>query len=206
MASVDPTSVIILAEIATLQAIIIVATITIYIIKKRKKSLLLSKTLKRLEEGRQKRKELIEKSFCGINNITNEKMHKISDSIIESEALFYSNVINAFFSNNTAIINEIDTHVEELTLPYKEFATNPASENTEVVNEDDTTLDVDDAINELLSDNSENPADPALDLSTNNTNEKNEDVIAEIPDDLLSDTELTPDPGIDSVPTKDAVQ
>lgn len=191
MTSADPTAVIILSEIVALETLTIFTSIIFFIIKRRKKTKHISETLKRIDEEAQKRKSYIANVFAGKDSVPDESINAISESVITAENIFYENILKAFFSRKIQLIDEIDSHVHELTLPYEQFANISSPDNEKGKEQSPHTADVDNAIDELLTDDDDDASDPALDLSATGSIQDNENGIDEIPDDLLTDSEFS---------------
>lgn len=191
MTSADPTAVIILSEIVALETIAIFSAIILLIIKRRKKTKHISETLKRIDEETQNRKAYIANAFAGKDSSPDESINTISESVVNAENAFYENILKAFFSQRILVIDEIDSFVRELTLPYEQFANIPSPDNKGGNEQSHHPADIDDAIDELLTDDGDGATDPALDLSAIGSMQDNENDIAEIPDDLLTDSEFS---------------
>jgi hypothetical protein len=189
MASSDPAALIILGEIAALQSIALIAIAVLFILHKRKKSRKLGEIMNKISEGEQERKTYISKVFNPSGNIPSDQMQPVCNSIIEAEKTFYEEAIVALFNNDLDKLESIDIAVSNLTKPYEQFVSISVNERDKIEAETSEKHDVNDAIDVLLADEAE---DPELDLSNDNSSGST-DEIAEIPDDLLSESGSFPD-------------
>jgi hypothetical protein len=187
MAEQDPTFTIILAEIAAiLLATIIIMMVTI-VIRARKKSRLLSELVTRKQDSQPERQEQIQSVIKALPAVNQEKVSSISAQLFGKEADLYRDLIGIIFSRKISSLNEFDAvfdnYLQGWSQVLKESAKNDNSSNTATDNEA-AIPDIDDAIDELISEDTNNQEkDPAFDLGKNDEEDQSE--IAEIPADLL---------------------
>lgn len=183
MNSEDPTLVIILSEIIIFQMLIIIAIISFYILKNRKKAKLLGTISTKVTEEVNDRKQVIHNSLKGLPSISDNKLKAVAQTAVKGEMEFYQYIIDLLHSNKIQPIEAIKESVENLVSPYLQLASGDgggsSSDNTDTG--EPIIPNVDDAIDDFLGDDDdddESNKDPEFDLSK-------QDEIAEIPDNLL---------------------
>lgn len=183
MNSEDPTLVIILSEIIIFQMLIIIAIISFYILKNRKKAKLLGTISTKVTEEVNDREQVIHNSLKGLPSISDNKLKAVAQTAVKGEMEFYQYIIDLLHSNKIQPIEAIKESVENLVSPYLQLATgdggDSSSDNTDTG--EPIIPNVDDAIDDFLGDDDdddESNKDPEFDLSK-------QDEIAEIPDNLL---------------------
>lgn len=189
MASNDPTILIILSEIIAIQAIVIIGAVSYFIVNKKKKKSLIEKSTHEFKENRTKRLELLTKIY---EKSTPKNIDKFIDNILDKELTFHTSISNIFYKDKISEFITIDKSIYEMVIPYEELSESPQKEETNTEPSSDTTVpDIDNAIDELLSESldDKNDINPALDLS----GDTEELGIAEIPDELLNNDSMNPD-------------
>lgn len=183
MNSEDPTLVIILSEIIIFQMLIIIAIISFYILKNRKKAKLLGTISTKVTEEVNDREQVIHNSLKGLPSISDNKLKAVAQTAVKGEMEFYQYIIDLLHSNKIQPIEAIKESVENLVSPYLQLASGDgggsSSDNTDTG--EPIIPNVDDAIDDFLGDDDdddESNKDPEFDLSK-------QDEIAEIPDNLL---------------------
>ena len=190
MSSHDPTMLIIVSEIALFEFVVIITALVIFIMKKRKRSLVLKKISEVVSEKATDREGIIKNSFKSLSPLSEESLSLISREIVREEVNFYQYVIDAFYVNDAQTIEGLPASVEKMVSPYTKLGESDGTAQTqssETAAESDVPS-VEDAIDEFLDDDNlgddntdtDIDIDPEFDLS-----EQGE--IAEIPDDLLDD-------------------
>lgn len=180
MSSQDPTLVIILSEIIIFQALVIAILIALFIVKKRKKAMLLMKITTEVSEATNKREDAIRNSLKGIPSVSEDQLKMVAQAAVKDEVLFYQYIVDTLHDNKSDQIELLKESVENLVSPYTLLATSGEG-NTSIKEENEQPVipNVDDAIDDLLGEDfDEQNKDPELDLGGQNG-------IAEIPDDLL---------------------
>jgi len=186
MASNDPTTIIILAEIIAVQTVILIGIGVFAFIQKKKKAKILEASTLAFKENSADRTQLLKTTF---NGLAGENINAITEDIVAKEVEFHRHMSNIFYKNDLAGITELDQAITDMVAPYAQLASSTTTAGDNTPKQEPNAPDVDNAIDELLSDDEEDTKDPALDLSDATSEKDNEPGIAEIPDELLnSDT------------------
>lgn len=189
MPSNDPTILIILSEIIVIQTIIIIGAATFYIINKKKNKKQIEESIRDFKESRNERVKTLTTAY---EKHGNENVNELIEDILDKETAFHSTISNMFYKNKISEFLTIKKSIYEMVIPYEKLSESAQKEEIIVETSNaDSEPDIDNAINELLSENTDyiNDIDPALDLSGNT-----EDLgIAEIPDELLNNNTIDSD-------------
>jgi len=196
----------ILGEIILLETVLIIVVSVYFFLKSKKKSLKLKMLLESFLDDEKSRLSHLSMTFKKPEFIDEEKYNTVLNNIINEENLFYKYLINAFYKNDIKSLDPLSTEIQKIVSPFAELLyENEKPESNETIN--DPVVNIDDAIDELLSDDEDTEInvehDPAFDLSDPTetateipteelikTNIEN-DEIAEIPNDLLKNTSST---------------
>jgi hypothetical protein len=190
MASNDPTTVIILAEIIAVQTVILIGIGIFAFIQKKKKAKILEASTLAFKENSADRTQLLKTTF---NGLAGENINTITEDIVAKEVEFHRHMSNIFYKNDLAGITALDQVITDMVAPYAQLASSTTTAGDNTPKQEPTAPAVDDAIDEFLSDDEEDTKDPALDLSDATSEEDNEPGIAEIPDELLNSDTIVED-------------
>ncbi len=191
----------ILGEIILIETVLIIAVSVYFILKLKKKSLKLKNLLESFLDDEKNRLSNLSLSLKKPEFIDDEKYNATLKNIISEENLLYKYLINVFYHNDIKSLDSLSTEIQKITKPCEELL--PGSDPPETDELDsDPVINVDDAIDELLSDDEKTEVDierdPEFDLSeptktvAENPIEElietsiENDEIAEIPSDLLN--------------------
>ena len=186
MNSQDPTLLIITSEI-TLFLLALIIGYGIFIFRKKKsKHKELEQLAGLIKENKEKRLSHLINTFRQLSKPDDETIKSVCEQIISAEEKYYDFLIDDIYNNPALSAEEIYKAINNLVYPYELFS-RPDNSVTENNSNKEPLPDIDDAIDELLSDSDEKPNDST---DQNNTNpdydlSKTDDEIAEIPDDLL---------------------
>jgi hypothetical protein len=177
----DATLVIILSEIILFLLVVVIAFITVAIIKRRQKGKLLKTIAESISGEKSNRLEAIKKGLKGIPSVSDEKINNIAGEAVKAEAIFYEYVIGLLYKQNKDKLAKLQESVASLASPYFLLAgKDDGNKVTKPDSEEPIIPNVDDAIDDLLEEDSDSDTDPEFDLSA-------QDEIAEIPADLLDE-------------------
>lgn len=205
MPSSELSTTLILAEIILIETVLIISVSVYFFLKLKKKSLKIKNLFELFLDDEKNRLSNLSLVFKKPEFVDDEKYNEIIKNIINEENLLYKYIINAFYHNDVKLLDSLSTEIQKITIPCAGLL--PGNESDKVDNE--PAINVDTAIDELLSDEEEEldvngdgdgDGDPEFDLSEPTekvsenpieelieTNVEN-DEIAEIPSDLLNNT------------------
>ncbi|MCF6338078.1 MAG: hypothetical protein L3J84_09015 [Gammaproteobacteria bacterium] len=205
MPSQELITTLILGEIILIETVFIIALSVYFVLKRKKKSLKLKNLLESFLDDEKNRLSSLSLIFERPEFIDDEKYNTVLKNIINEENMLYKYLINAFYHNDIKSLDSLSLEIQNITRPCADLIfseENKTSENS--MEDNDPVINVDDAIDELLSDDEEIKSDiehdPEFDLSeptemvTDPPEEElietsvENDEIAEIPSDLLNDT------------------
>lgn len=197
MSNASVTTIIILSEIILIETVLIIGWIAYMLFKEKKKASNLDKLLKSFMSGTDNRKSQLAEAYKKPESITDDEYKIILQGITDSELHLFKYFIAAAYSKNTNALDALSTETQKVAMSPTAFFSEKDSPNNQP---DDSTpdVDVDNAIDELLSDDEniefDEDKDPALDLSGPETQSNEsidetalpDDEIAEIPSELLT--------------------
>lgn len=186
MPSEDPSSLIILSEIIIIETIIIIGFLSLFFIKKKKKTQRLKELVGDHEKNQEKRRTFLKETYSGLLNGEEGDLAKIVDNLIVHETTFYQEALETFNNSEIKNVEAFAEKINTLVSPYAQFTKIDNEALSPGPSEEDSIVpDIDSAIDDLLADEADDATgDPALDLSET---PDSDDEIAEIPDELLSE-------------------
>jgi len=207
MPSPELSTTIILSEIIIIETVIIISFLIYFFLKNKKKSLKLDSLLKSFQDDENNRLTTLASTFKKTDSIDEEQYNIALKEIISKENAFYQYLTVAFYHNDLKHLDSLSSEIQEITKSCTIFISENKKEVTDKDIKKSPEIDVDTVIDELLSDDNDIEEkiknDPAFDLSESTETadeiqteeliegnvENNE--IAEIPSDLLSNNNLT---------------
>ncbi len=203
MPSSELSTTLILSEIILIETVFIIALSVYFFLKKKKKSLKLKNLLESFLDDEENRLSNLSLAIKKPELISDEKYNTTLKNILNEENLLYKYLINAFYHTNIKPLDSLSTEIQKITKPCAELL--PENETLDAHETDnESTINMDDAMDELLSDDEkievDAEGDPEFDLSdptetaTETPTEElietsiENDEIAEIPSDLLNNT------------------
>lgn len=210
MASTDPTAIIILSEIVLFETISLIGIAVFLFMKKKKAIKLLKDKLEAFNKNIPERESSLKSTYSQIPQIKEENLDPIVSTIYEHESQLYKEIVDAFSKNDLSFMSELDNKIFTLAKSYTQVILENSSAAGGKEEEESTIPDVDTAIDELLSEDSEDSAgDPALDLSESIEAESPEEESEEESEKLeeLEDLEEFEEPGepeseMDEIPSE----
>lgn len=202
MPSPGLSTIMILGEIVLIETILIILYLIYLYLKSKKKILKLNDLLESFLKDEKNRLDILSSMFHKSELIDEEKYTAALKSIIEKENLFYKYLITVLYHNDLKSLDSLSSEIQEIIKPCVELI--PINKEIDAEEaEDSPEVNVDDVMDELLSDDEPKiESDPALDLSESVDDTlitENEpliettletDEIAEIPSDLLNSADL----------------
>lgn len=198
----------ILSEIILIETIFIIAISVYFFLKSKKKSKKLKVFLESFLDDEKNRLSVLSETLKKPDFLDDEKYNTALQAIINEENLFYKHLVNIFYINNVKQMESLAAEIQKITRPCANLLAK--SERLDIDEIDDIPeidMDMDDAFDEILSDDDNTETDidndPAFDLSepaeittelpteepVKTTTEKSE--IAEIPSNLLDNVSST---------------
>ena len=200
MDNADPTAVIILSEILAFETIVIIGFAVTFFLKKLKTIKQLKVIINNYEKNTPKRKASLKTTYSNTLPSENKELDKIIDDLVKHELVFFKKTLESFNKNDLSSINHIEKDIHDLVSPYAQLISNEQSDVINQEKEDTAVPDIDSAIDDLLAEEADDAeGDPALDLSQKIDIDEE---IAEIPEELLSDSNVTESSSEDSAPEK----
>ncbi len=220
MPSPELSTTLILGEIILIETVLIIALSVYFFLKLKNKSLKLKTFLESFLDDEKNRLSILSSTLKKPEFIDDEKYNTALQNIISEENLFYKYLINAFYKNDVKLLDSLSTEIQKITRPCADLLPGDEKPDTDEIN-NEPEIDVDDAIDELLSDNvgtetsiendpefdlsestetvAETPAEELVETSIENSE------IAEIPNDLLNNIPSTDEDKTESenIPEKD---
>jgi len=183
MDNTDPTFLIMLSEIIALESIIIIGTLVIFFIKKKKSTNKLKVILSDYEKNTPERRSSLKETFSIA--LTSENADDVIDDLLKHEAVFFKDMLNTINKNDISKMQQLANMIHDLVGPYAKLIPNENSGQIDHEKNDPVVPDIDSVIDDLLSDEADDAeGDPALDLSEEIGPK---DKIEEIPEGLLSE-------------------
>lgn len=223
MSSQELSTTIILIEIIILETILIIGVSVYFFLKAKKKSSKLDELLKLFLNNENNRLSAHSSNLKKASSISDEKYNTALQNIISAENSFYKYLVNIFYHNDLNLLNTFTTEMQAITKPCADLIPDEISPSGKD-EESKPSIDVDNAIDELLSDDEtdaetetgieveaktepdpETSNDPALDLSesTDSSSPADGDEIAEIPNEFL---DATPDFSEDDIEPESSLE
>jgi hypothetical protein len=199
MENSDPTLTIILAEISLILFFLLTAMIITLTIKRRRKTVQVAKIIEQLEDSRKERQQKLSTEISAASRIRQDELNSIVEDIGNKETDIHKAILVAYIKGDTNTLESLGNEMHTISTHYIKAIKLAAKTNSEKEPDEkdqdnqDNIPDVDDAVDDMLSNESElTDADSDFDLS--NTDdlpddelpEMDADTIAEIPDDLLN--------------------
>jgi len=201
MSSPELSITLILGEIILIETVIIIAASVYLFLRMKKKSLKLKTSLESFLDDEKNRLSSLSEVLEKPEFVDDEKYNTALQTIVSEENMLYKLLVKAFHHNDLTLLDSFTTEIQKITRPCAELLVRDKTPDTDEI-DSEPVIDVDDAIDELLSDDENTEIDiendPAFDLSeptetavetpteelVETTIENNE--IAEIPSDLLN--------------------
>jgi hypothetical protein len=190
MASPGLSTTIILSEIILLETVLIIGAGIYVFLKAKKKSKKLTDALKSFTGKESDRLNTLTNILPKPDHLNDEKYSETIKAVITNENNIFNAMANIIYQNDLGLIDKFAEELSAITKPCANLLPGDPQPTGEAAAEE-VVIDVDNAIDDLLSDDDGNDPekDPALDLSEASeppTDETaDDDGIAEIPSELL---------------------